>query len=463
MITIFCSFLCRTAVAITLVEVLDSSRDHFPAIQSAVQETLIRKGQLTAARGAFDLALEQDGKVWASGFYDGLSIDNKLVKPLPWANAKVFTGYRVSNDSFPIYQRELVTNNGGEFSVGMIFSLWRDRAIDDRRFKISKARLDFEQSKIDVFLAKLTTQRNAAKAYWHWVAAGQRLIIYQHLAALAEQRMAGLEKRLEAGDIAEIYVTENRQNLLRRRAIVREAKLAFRAASIELSLYLRNENGQPILVSSETMPTKFNEPQSGFDNPDGLAQKVIARRPELFRIENRLEVENERLKLAENVLKPKIDIGVKASNDIGRGDRIRKGFESIIDISISIPLERLTGEGQIASVRAQQKKLEWDRMLLENKITTEITKLATTLNAARDFVVITKEEAVQAKLLEEAERIRFQAGDSDFFLVNLREERSADAQVRNLQSKLQYYLSKTDLQAITMDLQALRLVLNSRP
>ena len=90
---------------LSLSEVLDSAREHFPAIQSAVQETLIREGRLETALGAFDLALEQDGKVWASGFYDGLSLDNKLVKPLPWSNAKAFAGYRVTNDDFPIYQQ----------------------------------------------------------------------------------------------------------------------------------------------------------------------------------------------------------------------------------------------------------------------------------------------------------------------------------------------------------------------
>ena len=195
------------ASEVNLKNVLDSAREYFPSIQSAVQEKLIREGRLTSALGAFDLALEQDGKVWASGFYDGLSLDNQLVKPLPFANAKAFAGYRVSNDDFPIYQQELVTNDGGEFSVGMVFSLWRDRAIDDRRFKISNARLDIEQAELEIFLAQLTTQRSAAKAYWQWAAAGQRFEVYKRLTDLAEQRMDGLQARVAAGDVARIFVT----------------------------------------------------------------------------------------------------------------------------------------------------------------------------------------------------------------------------------------------------------------
>ncbi|MGR8947506.1 MAG: TolC family protein [Gammaproteobacteria bacterium] len=442
---------------LSLPVVLDSARTHFPAIQAAIQETLIREGRLQTALGAFDLALEQDGKVWSSGFYDGLSLDNKLVKPLPWANAKAFAGYRVSNDDFPIYQQELVTNDGGEFNIGVVFSLWRDRAIDDRRFKVSKAELDIEQAELELFLAQLTTQRSAAAAYWRWVAAGQRFKVFERLTELAEKRMDGLVERVAAGDVAKIYVTENRQNLLRRQAIMRQSQLDFQAAAIELSLYLRDANGAPRILPASILPAPFAEPGAGVADPQQLAQEILERRPELARLENRLALETRRLELAENSLMPRVDVGVKASHDLGDGSRTREGFESIVDLSISIPLERRTGLGQVSSARAAMEKLKWERTLLENRLTTEIIKLATSLNAARDFVAITNEEASQAQVLEEAERVRFAAGDSDFFLVNLREERSADARIRNLDSSLQYHLSRVDLQAISMDLASLRL------
>lgn len=442
---------------VDLDSVLDSARDHFPAIQAAVQETLIQEGRLQTALGAFDLALEQDGKIWASGFYEGLSVDNKFVKPLPWANAKAFAGYRVTNDDFPVYQQELVTNEGGEFNVGVIFSLWRDRAIDDRRFKVSKAELDIERAELELFLARLTTQRSAAKAYWYWLAAGQRFKVYQQLTELAEQRMEGLDERLKAGDVAKIFVTENRQNFLRRKAIMRQAELEYQAAAIELGLYLRDSNGEPLILSSQTKPAEFGAPREAVDDPTALAQVILQQRPELARIENRLVLEGKRLQLAENALKPRVDLGIKASHDLGDGSRTREGFESIIDFSISIPLERRTGLGQVSSARAAIEKLRWEQTLLENRLSNEIIKLATTLNASRDFVFITGEEADQAAQLEEAERIRFNAGDSDFFLVNLREERTADARIRNLESLLKYHLARVELQAISLDLEALNL------
>ncbi|MBT8445676.1 MAG: multidrug transporter, partial [Gammaproteobacteria bacterium] len=77
------------------------------------------------------------------------------------------------------------------------------------------------------------------------------------------------------------------------------------------------------------------------------------------------------------------------------------------------------------------------------------------LDAAHRFVAITADEAVQAAVMEDAERRRFDAGASDFFLVNLREERSADARIRNLDSRLSYFTSLTDFHAATVDLEQL--------
>lgn len=445
------------AAPLTLEATLASSLEHFPRIQSAVQETLIRAGRVTAALGAFDLALEQESLVWADGFYDGMSVDNRLVKPLGPANAKVFAGYRASNDDFPVYQQELVTNDGGEFNLGVLFSLWRDREIDQRRFGVSAAELGVREAEIGLVLARVMTQRNAAQAYWRWFAAGRRVAVYRRLQALAEGRMSGLERRAEAGDVADVAVVENRQNLLRRRSLLRNAERDFDAAAIELSLYLRDAAGNPRRPAPVELPEAFPEPGRIVADAELLVAEVLERRPELARIDNDAALERQRLRLAENALLPRVDLGLKAGHDLGGGSRTRDGFEAIVDVTVSIPLERRRGEGLVAESRARLRQLELDRRLTEDRFANEIRKLAVRINAARDFAAITAEEAAQALVMEQAERKRFDAGDSDFFVVNLREERTADAFVRNLDSRLDYFRHLTDLNASTVDLEALGL------
>lgn len=445
------------SATLALEQVLASSREHFPRIQAAVQERLAREGRVTAALGAFDLALEQDNLAWASGYYEGRSVDTRLTKRLPLANAKVFGGYRLGTDDFPVYQQELVTNDGGEFNFGIVLSLWRDRAIDAERFAVNSARLGVREAELDLVLAQLATQRLAARAYWSWVAAGKNLAIYRELLALAEQRMSGFERRAREGDIAEIFVTENRQNLLRRRALVVEAERDFALAAIELSLYLRDDAGEPLRPRADALPTDFPDSGTVVPDPDALVADTLARRPELARLDNARMLESQRLALAENALLPRVDLGLKGAQDIGGGSRTRRGFDTLVDLTLSIPLERRRGEGLIAESRARLRQLEFERTLTEQRLGNEIRKLGTALNAAREFVAVTADEAVQATRMVTAEHQRFAAGASDFFLVNLREERSADARLRNLDAHLRYHHGLTDLQAVTIDRESLGL------
>ncbi|MGR8921039.1 MAG: TolC family protein, partial [Gammaproteobacteria bacterium] len=271
------------SATLSLGDTLASSREHFPRIQAAVQETLLSEGRVTTALGAFDLALEQDGLAWGSGFYEGRSLDSRLVKPVPFAGGKIYGGYRVTDEDFPVYQQELVTNSGGEFNLGVVFSLWRDREIDKRRFDLASARLGVREARIDLTLATMLTQRNAAHAYWRWVNAGRRLETFRVLLKLAEGRMSGLERRATAGDVAAIFVTENRQNLLRRQARVRNAERDFEVAAIELSLYLRDDAGMPRQPAVDELPARFPDSEFSVADADALVAQVLEQRPELAR------------------------------------------------------------------------------------------------------------------------------------------------------------------------------------
>ncbi len=441
--------------ALTLEHVLSTSLEHFPRIQSAVEEKLLREGRLTRALGAFDLALEQESLVWADGFYDGMAVENRVVKRLPSANARVYSGYRISNDDFPIYQQELVTNDAGEFNLGVVFSLWRDRAIDEYRFAVSDAELGVREAEIELLLARVTTQRNAARAYWAWVVAGHRQRVYADLVNLARDRIGGLERRVLEGDVAEVYVVENQQNLLRREALLTSATRDLTNAAIELSLYLRDDDGTPLRPDVDQLPATFTAGTTPRENLPDMIERALGQRPELARIENLTVLERKRLLLAENELKPRVDLGFKAAHDIGDGSRSRNGFDAIVDLQVSIPLERRRGRGQVAESRARLRQLAQDRRLARERLSNEVARLDANINAARELVSITAAEVEQAERMVDAERKRFAAGASDFFLVNVREERSADARARNLESRLRFHHNLADLYAITLDFAAL--------
>ncbi|NDE90339.1 MAG: hypothetical protein EB059_04265 [Alphaproteobacteria bacterium] len=207
-----------------LEDVLKSSNAHYPKIKAAIAKQDAAAAKSQEAQGAFDLRLDGDAKLRASGYYDGDYAGGQLVKPIAPFNGELYTGYRNGRGDFPIYDDELRTKNGGKVNVGAIFSLLRNREIDDRRFKFQDAGFEQNLADVDLMLTRLSTQMKAQHSYAEWMAAGCILKVYDDLLTLAQERQQNLMSRIKAGDASQIMATENEQNLVKRKAMLNEAK-----------------------------------------------------------------------------------------------------------------------------------------------------------------------------------------------------------------------------------------------
>lgn len=438
-----------------LDSVLASSRQHYPKIQAARAGVDSSRGELLQARGAFDASVDQRTDWWGEGFYDGFSVDSKVVKPIDDTNVRVYGGYRFGDDDFPIYQQELVTNDAGEFNIGVVFSLWRDREIDARRFGLRDAEFGVQKASTALILETVATQREAAIAYWNWLASGLRVKVYRDLVKLAETRQSAIKRRVEAGDLAELNITENLQNLLRRQTVLTNAERDFVLAATNLSLFFRDADGAPLIPDEAQLPDVF--PLLPAEDTPALAAalEAISARPELALLDNQFELEQQRLRLADNARKPRVDLDLKAAHDQGGGSRTRRGFEAYVGVNVSIPLETRLGDGMAAKARANMEQLSYERQLLLQQAQTQIRNLINRIEAAQRFAELTANEMRQAERMGDAERRRFDVGASDFFLVNLREERTADARVRHVSAERDYFSRLTDYHAAVLDFSAL--------
>jgi outer membrane protein TolC len=450
----------RDAVApLNLDTVLASSRDRYPQVLAAREKVRAQGGKLLASEGAFDLYAEQTSKSRLSGYYDGRYTNAKIVQPLQQFSTDVYGGYKVSGGDFPIYEDEAFTLDAGEFKVGAVFSLLRDRDIDDRRAKLRDSRLTLDQTELDAMLTRIRVQHDAMAAYVEWLAAGEALAVYRGLLQLAEARDDGLDTRVQEGDLARIYLNENRQYILRRRGFVVEAERKLVAAANKLSLYLRHADGTPRLPLDAELPGRWPNPPTLVDptSVDAAIRAALGARPEIGVLAADIERERLNLALGRNLLKPRVDLNLEAARDFGSGQRSREGTDTIVRLDVTIPIETRTARGQIDAAQANLSRLDLDRRLLEERIAVEIRTLANDLSAAYRFVVLATQEVEQADVLSRAERDRFAEGASDFFLVNLREEAAATARVREIDAHLHYLGALADFYAATVQREPLGL------
>ena len=445
-----------TPPALTIDEVLASSEQHYPRILEALAVQRAASGRALEADGSFDLVFSGGGFSRVGGYYDGTAVEGVAKQPLPSFGSTLYAGYKLSDGEFPIYEDEYYTNTGGAFKVGVLFSLLRDRTFDDRRFRQRDAAIEMRQAELDILLTKIGVQEQATIAYWRWVTAGRQLKVYENLLRISLDRQDALDEQVRRGARAQIFLTENLQNITRRQTLVISARRTLNRAANTLSLYYRSAEGQPRIADAARLPpgATINEIYS-IATPAGTAiNQALERRPELALLKAAIEREQNRVRLTENNLKPRLDLNMEVQQGLGsiaEGGPSRDSTDTIVGFTFSVPLQRREGQGRLERSAAEIDAKRQQQRLREEQIEIEVRNLLVDLNVTRELLLLAAQEVQQSEILRASELRRFQSGASDFFLLNVREETAADARIKQLQAELELRIARANYDAATVN------------
>lgn len=426
-------------------EVIASADKHYPQILSYYEKVNAAEGTALSSLGFFDIKLKQSYADKSRGFHDGKLTDTLLEKEMGFMGAKIYGGYRKSFGSFPDYEGGSITNQNGEYRAGARFSLLKDSSIDQNRLGVILANLGIRESKIQLETIKKEIQRDATKAYWKWIASVKIFHIYEDLYQLSLKRQKQLEERLKKGDVAEIVISENRKNILRRKTALAKARQDSENAAIYLSLFWRGENGTPIIAKQNQAP-EIHFTLHEIENSQSLrdAESALSNRPELQILKIQKEQNSSQLKYSENLLKPQLDVDLGLSKDLGNGSASRSQANNYVGLDFSIPLQQREGRGKKAEYESKLKSIKYEQQLVEEKIKAEIEQIKIQINSIVEMHHNVSEEAKLADLLEHSEREKFKHGASNFFLVNLREQDTAASKASVIEMYEKYQSALAD-------------------
>ena len=444
------------APPLTLVEVLRSSARSAPDIIAALARTRQAEGQALSARGAFDTVFAVDGRSRVDGYYDGSIIAGKVERPLTDNGGYVYGQYRNSRGDFPIYEDQAYTNRAGEVKIGALYSLMRDRLIDARRSGTRIARNNIDIARFEMQATAIGVQARALEAYQKWVASGLKLKAYSALYELAARRSKGIARQVELGAKPDILLAENEANLVKREALVVQARQDFRTAANKLSLYYRDAQGRPVIVDASRLPSS----ESAFEGLDIDPFFVVGDRPDVNILLEQIDNATVKLALAENDLRPKLDLKGELSKDLGDeglGGYSRTPLEVIVGVTFKIPLQNRKAKGKVIESRAKLDELAIKQRYLAEKIRAEVAAIGIEVETSRELAQTTQRQLELARRLAAGERRRFELGSSDFFLVNSREESAADAEVKLIEARARIAAARAELAAATADESALQL------
>lgn len=433
--------LADAAEPLSLEAVLASIERHFPLIEAARRDQQAAEAELLSALGAFDPAVRVRADGAPLGYYQNGRIDLMVEAPTPAWGTTLFTGYRVSFGKLPEYEGKLETNQYGELRVGVSVPLLRNGATDRRRASIARSELGVPLSGATVKQARIEATRTGSFRFWEWVAAGQRLRVAEALLLLAQKRDQAMGERVRAGDLARIDRVDNHRTVLSRQGAVVTATRGLQAAAIELSLYLRDDRGWPVVVDASRLPPQMPSPQNAPQELDSarLARDTSAalkNRPDI----ERLRLQREQLRIerdwAKNQALPSIDLVAMVSQEFGPGSPTREPTVIEGAVSVEIPTLNRVARGRRQAAEAGMARLDAQSRLAADRIGAEIADALSALVASRQRVQVAREELHVAREVEEAERTRFSLGDSNILFVNLREQATAEAAIREIDALL---------------------------
>jgi outer membrane protein TolC len=439
----------RQTLPVRLEEVVESVYRSFPLLEAALRMRDVADGEQLMAVGNYDLHLSAASENGAMGFYQTYRQRFGLEQPTYWGG-QVFAGYRVGRGSFQPWYLERQTNDGGEFRAGMLVPFSRNIDIDPLRAALWRANYGRQLAEPLIQQQLILFIREATYAYWLWVGAGQRYEVQRSVLQLAVDRNEGLKELVEEGELDPPDLRDNERLIVSREAQVIDSLRQLQQAAFGLSVFLRDFQGQPWVPPPDRLPS-FPQPAprgpEDFQADVGVALRNRPELRELDLIRRQLEVD---LAQAGNELLPAVDGVFVGSQDVGAPTspkRDKSQFELDAALLVDVPLQRRRARGKQRTAEGKISQVLARRRLAQDQVVVDVQYAHTSLVAAYQRIEKARESVELANYMAEVERTKFEAGESDLLLVNLREQQAAEAAEIEINALLEYFGAQADLRA----------------
>ncbi|HXH32489.1 MAG TPA: TolC family protein [Bacteriovoracaceae bacterium] len=431
--------------ALSASKVKDSALKHHPSILAALEKLRAGEETVISARGAFDARIVSDYKRQTKHDWNTTLSRTQLEKPLRVANSKIYAGAeQISNPSgflAPIYNSGNPITQTGNYSIlGLRASLWKNLLLDPDRAALAEAKYDARIARAEKELTVLDIGRYGQLAYWEWVTAQRVKNTYEELLRNGEMRNDYLVTRSKKGDIAQILVTENEQYVASRKGSVQAAKERLLRAQFSLSLFHRDEHGDPIIPSStesfEDYPSNLADLLANLDLNSNI-DELMKKRPDMQNLALNVNKTEVYLELAKQDLKPQVDLTTEYFRRTLAHPNIPRDYLMVI-AQVNIPIERNLGNGNIAAARARRMVAQKEMSFGQQSYKFEIMALRQALQLQLEQVVQSEIVFSKSKELVVSETYKLKTGGGNLFLVNIREEAQARAQASFHEARLTF-------------------------
>ena len=148
---------------------------------------------------------------------------------------------------------------------------------------------------------------------------------------------------------------------------------------------------------------------------------------------------------------PGVDLVIAASQDLGTGSATRSRPELEAAIVLNVPLRTRTQQGKLEGASAKNEKLTKQEKFFKDRITADIRNSFLNVNVTKQRATLAQREYILAKKLEEAERTRYVMGEGTLLVVNIREQTTGEAAIREIDALVDHHRAIANYKAAVAD------------
>jgi len=436
---IFLSFkiLAQTANVLSYEIYLKNVLEHNPISKKAENIKQYGELQYKAAKGNFDPSISgtYDNKYFNnSNYYSVLSSGVKI--PLFTAqNLKFGYEYGVGSNVNP----EQYTSSYGLPYVGIEVGLLQGLMIDSRRAEVMKSK-----EYVEYYSAEKNVQLNgllfeSSMKYFDWLFSMKQVSLNNYFLNLARQRLIGIEALASIGERAAVDTIEAAIFYQSRLLDLQSSEIESSKQNNDLASFNWQSNGASLATSYKPLDSLdgyFEKLKSGLVPilyQDSLSNPIIVKYNSLQSI---LEIDN---KIKREMIKPKLNVNynlLSYNSNSYSPVYSQNNYKWGVDLSFPLLLRKSRNEFKMAKLNSQNNSFE-----LANKS----NELDFKLNALKQNIGLLAEQLQNAersvkysKQLVEAEKLKFTNGESSLFILNARESKWLESELKLSEYKLKF-------------------------
>lgn len=430
----FLVLICNITIAqnaISYNDFVNAIKLNFPLTKYADNISLQGTYQLNAARGNYDPAINayHENKFYSGKNY--FSVAHAELRQPIFTNQYIVAGWDYGQGNF-IDQSNITPNSGTPF-VGVEASVLQGLLFDKRRADVLKAKGYKEY--LDAEKKQLINQLlyDASIHFTDFAYAEKELQLYQYFIKLAIDRYKGLIDLSNAGERPAVDTIEASLLFQGRLLEYQSASIDNQKALNKLMNFYWKENNVPMpldtaMIIKDSIEVYFEKARQlvvlelqsdSFANP--IIEKYLANQ-KILKVDKRLKAE---------LIKPKLDVKynfLSTSSNPYSTDYTINNYKWGAKFSMPLFFRTSVNEFKISKIRL--KNNEYELLNKGNEISLKLKTLKQVISMTARQVMAAEKNVAFSKQLLQAEKLKFENGESSLFLLNTRETKWLESELK---------------------------------